>query len=61
MKEKRAKGQRRWGFMTEYPLIDKDGVVVIANRRKIPDRRLDNITLEERQLLLSEMPNPDRD
>jgi hypothetical protein len=28
-----------------------------VNRRKIRDRRMENLTLEERQLLLSEMPS----
>lgn len=28
-----------------------------TNRRKLPDRRLENLNAEQRQLLLSEMPS----
>ncbi len=62
MPERRYNDQRRWGNKSEYPLIDSSGVMVISNRRNMPDRRLDNITLEERLTLFSEMPllDPDR-
>lgn len=62
MPERRYKDQRRWGIESEYPLVDSSGVTVIANRRHMTDRRLDNITLEERLTLFSEMPllDPER-
>ena len=62
MPERRYKGNRRWGIESDFPLIDSSGVTVIANRRNMTDRRLDNITLEERLTLFSEMPllDPDR-
>lgn len=63
MSVKRAKGQRRWVVNPEFPLRDSKGVIVISDRRRIYDRRLGNTTLEDRQLMLSEMPppNPDRE
>jgi len=62
MPERRYKGKRRWGMESEYPLIDSSGLTVITNRRNMPDRRLDHITLEQRLTLFSEMPplDPDR-
>jgi hypothetical protein len=59
---KRAKGQRRWDMYPEFPLTDSKGVIVISDRRRIRDRRLGNTSLEDRLLMLSEMPphDPDR-
>ena len=59
MNEKRAKGQRRWGLHIQFPLTDSNGIMVIANRRRITDRRLDNVSLEERLMMLAEMPRLD--
>jgi hypothetical protein len=56
--EKRSKGQRRWGLEVTFPLVDINGVTVIRDRRTLPDRRLDNISMDERLTLLSEMPYP---
>ncbi len=42
MPEKRSKGQRRWGLEQPFPVKDSDGVVVVADRRQLTDRRLDN-------------------
>ena len=39
-----------------HPIDDNEIVVKATDRRKIRDRRMENLTLEERQLLLSEMP-----
>jgi len=55
MTDRRSRGQRRWGLDTEFPFIDSEGVTVISNRRHMSDRRLENISLEERQTLFSEM------
>lgn len=55
--EKRSRGQRRWGLEVSFPLIDGNGVTVIRDRRSIPDRRLANISLDDRLTLFSEMPN----
>ena len=45
MLEKRSKGQRRWGLEADFPFKDSSGLMVIANRRRITDRRLDNVCL----------------
>ncbi|MDH3900938.1 MAG: hypothetical protein OEU51_07820 [Gammaproteobacteria bacterium] len=55
MTDRRSIGQRRWDLDTGFPLIDSDGVTVVSNRRHMSDRRLENISLEERQTLFSEM------
>ncbi|MGB5178683.1 MAG: hypothetical protein WBP44_08160 [Gammaproteobacteria bacterium] len=39
-----------------YPVDDNPQQAAAAERRKIRDRRMENLSLEERQLLLSEMP-----
>ncbi|MEN8107853.1 MAG: hypothetical protein ABFS22_07590 [Pseudomonadota bacterium] len=59
--EKRSKGQRRWGLDAAFPLIDSNGITVVIDRRQMPDRRLPNISLEDRLMLYSEMPHPDLD
>jgi len=61
MQEKRAKGQRRWDSFPEFPLMDSKGVIVISDRRRVCDRRLGNTSLEQRLLMLSEMPPPTPD
>jgi hypothetical protein len=61
MQVKRAKGQRRWVAYPEFPLLDSKGVIVISDRRRIHDRRLGNTSLEDRLLMLSEMPRPNPD
>lgn len=40
-----------------HPIDDHEIEVTDADRRKICDRRMENLTLEERQLLFSEMPS----
>jgi hypothetical protein len=45
----------------EYPLIDSNGITVAINRRRMPDRRLENIPLAERLMLFSQMLPPDPD
>ena len=63
MQVKRKKGRRRWGMFPEFPLKDSKGVIVISDRRRVCDRRLMNTSLEDRLLMLSEMPpsDPDRE
>ena len=46
-------GERRWGLSPDYPLRDSGGLLVIRDRRRVPDRRLDNTTLEERLLMFT--------
>jgi len=50
---RRHKGERRWGMSAAFPLKDSTGVLVIAERRRLRDRRLDNTTLEDRLLMFS--------
>jgi len=47
---------------TEFPLKDSSGILVIADRRRLTDRRLHNISLEERLMMFAEMPllDPER-
>jgi len=35
----RQKGSRRMIFPAEFPLVDDQGVVVVQDRRRLPDRR----------------------
>lgn len=62
MNERRNKGQRRWDLEVEYPLKDSNGFTVISDRRRVQDRRLDNISFEDRMIGFSEMPlfDPER-
>jgi len=59
MREKRIQNKRRGGLYPEFPLMDGRGIIVISERRRIRDRRLHNTTLEDRLLMLSEMPPSD--
>ena len=54
--EKRSKGQRRWGLEDQYPVKDSNGVIVVADRRQLTDRRLANTSLVDRLIMFSEMP-----
>ena len=48
---------RRWADAApSYPLEDSNHELVTHDRRQQPDRRLENLAMEERQTLLSEMP-----
>jgi hypothetical protein len=51
--ERRNLGQRRWGLSAEFPLKDCNGTLVIAERRRLVDRRLENTSLEDRLLMFS--------
>ena len=35
----RQKGSRRFDLPAEFPLVDSNGVLVLEDRRQIPDRR----------------------
>lgn len=53
-----AKDRRNSTIDAVFPLEDSNNEVVLKNRRSKKERRLDNLDMEERQLLLSEMPSP---
>ena len=54
--EKRSAGQHRWGLEDQYPVKDSNGVIVVADRRQLSDRRLANTSLADRLMMFSEMP-----
>lgn len=56
MNERRIKGQRRWEPEAEFPLKDSSGYTVISDRRQVADRRLENVSFEDRMIGFSEMP-----
>jgi len=58
MLEKRSQGKRRRGIHPEYPLMDSGGLIITRNRRRVSDRRLHDTLLEDRLLMLAEMPPP---
>ncbi|MEN8108584.1 MAG: hypothetical protein ABFS22_11330 [Pseudomonadota bacterium] len=51
-----ARDRRNRSTAATYPLEDSDHELVLEDRRTCKERRLDDLELEERQLLLSEMP-----
>jgi hypothetical protein len=51
-----ANERRRSNVDATYPREDSDHNLVSHNRRHLADRRLENLAMEERQMLLSEMP-----
>lgn len=59
--ERRNLGQRRWGLSTEFPLKDSNGSLVIAERRCLSDRRLENTSFEDRLLMFSGLVQVDQD
>ena len=53
----RSSNDRRDGTADPaFPLEDSDQELVMQDRRRSRERRLEKMALEERQLLLSEMP-----
>ena len=53
----RNENNRRWAdAVASYPLEDSNHELVTHDRRQLTDRRLENLAMEERQTLLSEMP-----
>ena len=51
----RQKGTRRMGLPVEFPLMDGQGVLVLQDRRKIPDRRKTQCGLEDLKVILAKM------
>ena len=51
-----TKDRRNTPASPAFPLEDSNQKLVMEDRRKRKERRLEKLALEERQLLLSEMP-----
>jgi hypothetical protein len=51
----RQKGSRRMALPVEFPLTDSQGVLVLQDRRKIPDRRKTQCGLEDLKVILAKM------
>ena len=52
-----TKDRRNWHTITRFPLDDSNHEAVLEDRRSDNDRRLDDMGVDERQMLLSEMPS----
>jgi hypothetical protein len=53
LKTRRQPGNRRWGLDVEFPLRDSGGFMVVTDRRRMPDRRRTDPTMEEMAALLA--------
>ena len=42
----RKKGSRRFDLPVEFPLVDRQGVSVLHDRRRLPDRRKEKFNLD---------------
>lgn len=51
--------RRRARAAEHYPLEDDQNRIIMEDRRRHAERRVNDLELEERQLLLSEMPGLD--
>jgi hypothetical protein len=52
----RQPGDRRWGFVNEFPLKDRDGVFVLFDRRSGSERRKVTLSADDFLMLLSRFP-----
>ena len=52
------KDRRKNGDKQVSPHEDNGRATLLRDRRKSHDRRIENLAVEERQLMLSEMPAP---
>ena len=51
----REKGSRRMGLPVEFPLRDSQGMLVVAERRQLPDRRKAHYGIDDLRVILSKM------
>ena len=51
----RQKGSRRFDVLVEFPLEDSQGVIVIKDRRRLPDRRKEIYGVDDLKVILSKM------
>ncbi|MDH3979586.1 MAG: hypothetical protein OEU91_03635 [Gammaproteobacteria bacterium] len=61
LSDRRHRGERRWGLASAFPLKDSDGITVLAERRQLSDRRLENTSLEDRLLMFTGVVPVDTD
>ena len=47
MRERRKNQRRRNGNDRDFPLQTREGEIIESDRRHLPDRRMDNFTVEE--------------
>jgi hypothetical protein len=53
----RQRGSRRYDLPYEFPLTDSQGICVILDRRRLPDRRKTKHNLDDLRAILSKMSN----
>jgi len=51
----RQKGGRRFDMPVEFPLEDSQGVLVIQDRRRLPDRRKAEYGLDDMKVIFAKM------
>ena len=51
----RQKGSRRFDLPVEFPLTDSQGIIVIQDRRRLPDRRKAKYELDDLKAILTKM------
>ena len=56
---KRQPGDRRWGLVVEFPVMDSSGAYVLRDRRSGVDRRKARANLEDLLILFSQAPSID--
>ena len=51
----RQQGNRRLGLPVAFPLTDSEGVLIVEDRRQIPDRRKSKHDINDLKIILSKM------
>jgi hypothetical protein len=51
----RQKAGRRWRLAADYPLTDNQGISVIQDRRRLPDRRKAEHGIDDLKIMLSKV------
>jgi len=51
----RQKGGRRFDLPVEFPLVDRQGVSVLHDRRRLPDRRKAKFELDDMKVISAKM------
>ena len=51
----RQRGSRRLDLPVEFPLMDSQGLFVIKDRRRLPDRRKAEYGIDDLKVILSKM------